>query len=63
MRKRETINPNPGDVRYIRRDAQGRFTTDQVDQHRSLSADDRRKAQGPNPGGQGDRGDGRPKKG
>ncbi len=55
--KRELINPNPGDKRYIRRDERGRFTTDQVDVGRSLSADARRKAKGIAPKGQGDQGD------
>jgi hypothetical protein len=30
------IEPHEGDTRYVRRDAEGRFTTDQVDVHRSL---------------------------
>jgi hypothetical protein len=55
--KRELINPNPGDKRYIRRDERGRFTTDQVDVGRSLSADDRREARRTAPRGQGDEGD------
>ena len=55
--KRELINPNPGDKRYIRRDERGRFTTDQVDVGRSLSADARRQAKGIAPKGQGDQGD------
>ncbi|RYG23598.1 hypothetical protein EON82_13555 [bacterium] len=59
MAKREQIEPNPGDVRYIRRDENGRFTTDQVDKGRSLAADNNQRAKGKNPGGQGDRGDGR----
>ena len=56
-RKRELIEPREGDTRYVRRDAQGRFTTDQVDVHKSLSQDDRRQARGSAPEGQGDRGD------
>ena len=59
MRKREQIEPNQGDVRYIRRDANGRFTTDQVDKGRSLAADNNQQAKGGNPGGQGNRGDGK----
>jgi hypothetical protein len=55
--KRELINPNPGDKRYIRRDERGRFTTDQVDVGRSLSTDDRRQARRTAPKGQGDQGD------
>ena len=33
-RKRELIEPNPGDKRYIRRDEQGQFTEDQVEYSR-----------------------------
>ena len=58
-RKRETISPHPGDKRYIRRDAGGRFTTDQVDVGRSLARDNDQKAKAVNKGGQGDRGDSR----
>ena len=43
--------------RYIRRDDQGRFTTDQVDVGRSLAADQRQKAKATAKPGQGDRGD------
>ncbi len=57
--KRELIEPNPGDKRYIRRDAEGHFTKDQVSVDRSLAADNNQKAKNPNPGGQGDKGDGR----
>ncbi len=42
--KRELIEPNPGDKRYVRRDENGRFTTDQVDVGRSLAADRRQHA-------------------
>ena len=38
-RKRELIEPNEGDKRYVRRDENGRFTDDQVDVGRSLSAE------------------------
>ena len=60
--KRELIEPNPGDKRYIRRDAQGRFTTDQVDVSRSLSREARQATKGERASktvakGQGDRGD------
>jgi hypothetical protein len=55
--RREEIEPNPGDKRYVRRDAKGRFTTDQVDVGRSLSQDRRRTAKRTVPPGQGDRGD------
>jgi hypothetical protein len=43
--------------RYIRRDANGRFTTDQTEVGRSLAADRRTKARTAVPEGQGDRGD------
>ncbi len=36
-RKRELIEPNPGDKRYVRRDEKGQFTESQVDVGRSLS--------------------------
>lgn len=62
MRKRETIEPHDGDKRYIRRDEEGRFTTDQVSVHRSLSADNNQRAARNTPSGQGDRGDRRQKK-
>ena len=57
MTKRETIKPNPGDRRYIRRDANGRFTSDQVDSGRSLGQDRQREARRTASAGQGDRGD------
>jgi hypothetical protein len=46
--------------RYVRRDANGRFTRDQVLVGRSLAADRRRNAKSTAPKGQGDRGDRRP---
>lgn len=55
-RKRELIAPN-GDKRFIRRDANGRFTSDQVDVGRSLNKDNDQRAKGGNKGGQGDKGD------
>jgi len=55
--KRETIKPNPGDKRYVRRDAEGRFTEDQADVGRSLSRDRKQPAKRTVPPGQGDRGD------
>jgi len=55
--KRETIKPNPGDKRYIRRDENGRFTSDQVDVGRSLSQDRKQQAKRNVPAGQGDTGD------
>ena len=57
MKKRELIEPNKGDKRYIRRDKQGQFTASQVDVGKSLSADRRSKAKTIVPKGQGDRGD------
>jgi hypothetical protein len=55
--KRELIEPNEGDKRYVRRDENGQFTEDQVDVGRSLSADARSDAKTTVPTGQGDRGD------
>jgi hypothetical protein len=54
--KRELIEPTPGDKRYVRRDAEGKFK-DVVDVGRSLSADRKRKAKTTAKPGQGDRGD------
>ena len=55
-KKREL--PDTGtDKRYIRRDDQGRFTTDQVDVGKSLAADQRQHSKTPAKPGQGDRGD------
>ena len=62
MKKREQIEPHPGDVRWIRRNELGQFTSDQVDRGRSLSRDNDQQAKRPNPGGQGDRGDGKKRK-
>ncbi len=56
-RKRETVKPNPNDKRFIRRDAEGQFTSKQTDVGRSLARDNDQKAKADNPGGQGDRGD------
>jgi hypothetical protein len=56
-RKREMIEPNEGDKRFVRRDAAGRFTDDQVDVGRSLSADRRSTSKSTAPKGMGDRGD------
>jgi hypothetical protein len=56
-RKRELIEPNEGDKRYIRRDAAGKFTDDQVEVGRSLAADQRSKSKKVVPKGQGDKGD------
>ena len=54
--KRELIEPHPGDKRYVRRDAQGRFDK-VVDVGRSLSADRRSSSKTEVAPGQGDRGD------
>jgi hypothetical protein len=54
--KRETIAPH-GEKRYIRRDARGRFTSDQVDVGRSLGQDRKRDAKTVVKSGMGDRGD------
>ena len=54
---RERIEPNPGDVRYVRRDARGRFTSDQVDAGASLGRDVRQHAKTVVKAGHGDRGD------
>lgn len=55
--KRELIEPNEGDKRYVRRDENGQFTEDQVDVGRSISADMRTDAKKTVPKGQGDKGD------
>jgi hypothetical protein len=55
-RKRELVEPKEGDKRYLRRDAQGRFSN-VADVGRSLTADRRRAAKTKVPKGQGDRGD------
>lgn len=57
MSKRETIEPNKGDKRYVRRDDDGRFTHDQVDVGKSSAADQRQSSKTPAKPGQGDRGD------
>lgn len=57
MPKRETIEPNEGDKRYIRRNEQGEFTEDQVDVGRSLTQDRKQHAKTEVGPGHGDRGD------
>ena len=57
--KRELIEPTPGDKRYVRRDAEGKFK-EVDDVGRSLSADRKRKAKTVAKPGQGDRGDRKP---
>jgi len=54
--KRELLDTGTS-KRYIRRDDQGRFTTDQEEIGRSLSADQRQQARATAEPGQGDRGD------
>jgi hypothetical protein len=56
-RKRDLIEPNPGDKRYVRRDDRGRFTDDQVSVSRSLSRDNDQRARRNTPAGHGDKGD------
>jgi hypothetical protein len=53
----DTTPTKPGGSRYIRRDAQGRFTSDQVDVGRSQAADRRQHAKTKAPKGMKDRGD------
>ena len=56
MTKRELIEPNAGDKRYVRRDANGQFGK-QVDVGRSLAADQRQHSKTKVKEGQGDKGD------
>jgi hypothetical protein len=60
MPKRELIDQGT-QKRYARRDARGRFTTDQVDVGRALAADRRTSAKPVASKGEGDRGDQRRK--
>lgn len=57
MTKREKIEPNPGDARYVRRDEDGQFTDDQTDVGRSSAADQRQHSDTSSKPGQGDKGD------
>ena len=59
-RKRELIEPNEGDKRYVRRDEEGKFTEDQVDVGRSLAQDQKQHAKTEAKPGHGDRGDRKP---
>jgi hypothetical protein len=61
-RKRETIERNENDKRYVRRDAAGQFTEEQSNVGRSLSADQRNKSKTEVPKGSGDRGEQKKKK-
>jgi hypothetical protein len=54
--KRELIEPNKGDKRFVRRDDNGRFT-ESDDVSRSLSQDQKRQAKTASKKGEGDRGD------
>lgn len=54
--KRETISPN-GPSRYVRRDASGSFTADQVKTGRSVARDRKTDAKHTAPKGMKDRGD------
>jgi hypothetical protein len=55
-RKRELIEPTPGDKRFVRRDKEGKFK-DVVDVGKSLAADRRSKSKTAVKPGQGDKGD------
>ena len=55
--KRELIEPNEGDKRFVRRDENGQFTEDQVDVGRSLSQDRKQQSKTEVESGQGDKGD------
>ena len=55
--KRELIEPQSGDKRYVRRDQDGKFTGDQAEVSKSLSADVQQTAKTKVPKGQGDKGD------
>ncbi len=57
MSKRELIEPNEGDKRYIRRDEDGKIK-ESVDLNRSLSQDDRHNSKNTSQPGHGDEGDG-----
>lgn len=54
--KRELIEPNEGDKRYVRRDEEGKFK-ESVDVGRSLSQDRKQTAKTESKPGQGDKGD------
>jgi hypothetical protein len=56
QRKRELIEPTPGDKRFVRRSKTGQFK-DVVDVGRSLAADRRSKSKTSVKSGQGDKGD------
>ena len=54
--KRELIEPNEGDKRYVRRDEEGQFK-ESDDVSRSLSQDQKKQAKTEIKSGQGDKGD------
>jgi hypothetical protein len=54
--KRELIEPNPGDKRYVRRDEKGRVS-ESTDVGRSLAQDVKQKAKTVTKKGEGDKGD------
>jgi len=54
--KRELIEPNAGDKRYVRRDEKGQFS-ESDDQGRSLAQDVKRQAKTASKPGHGDKGD------
>ena len=54
--KRELIEPNEGDKRFVRRDEEGKFK-ESDDVNRSLSQDQKRQAKTESESGQGDKGD------
>ena len=56
-RKRELIEPNEGDKRFVRRDENGQFTEDQVDVGRSLAQDQKQHSKRESEPGHGDKGD------
>lgn len=56
MSKRELVEPHPGDKRYQRRDAEGRFA-ESDDQGKSLRQDIQQHAQTKKPRNEGDLGD------
>jgi hypothetical protein len=60
--KRELIQPHTKDKRYVRRTKSGKFTGSQDDVSKSLSQDRLRKAKTVVKKGQGDRGDGKPRR-
>ena len=57
MSKRELIEPNEGDKRYIRRDKNGQIEQS-VDLNRSLTQDDQHNSKKTSKPGQGDKGAG-----